>query len=57
MCEFRGSNGSVGEGQVSGAVLTGLCVCVCVCVCMYVCIDAGKGKVVPLQAWTGLEGG
>ena len=30
--------------------------CVCVCVCVYICIK-GKGKVIPLQARCGPEGG
>jgi hypothetical protein len=50
-----------------------VCVCVCMYMCMYVCMYICiyvrtyvsyayvsiyvKGKVVPLQAWTGLEGG
>ena len=37
-----------------------LCVCVCVCVCIYIYIYKiykGKGKVIPLQARCGPEGG
>ena len=34
-----------------------LCVCVCVCVCVYVYIYIYKGKVFPLQAHCGPEGG
>ena len=31
--EWRGSEGSVKEGEWSGGEVRGVCVCVCVCVC------------------------
>ena len=34
-----------------------VCVYICVCVCVCVCVCKKKGKVIPLQARCGPEGG